>query len=734
MPTLIISEKNKAAQAIAEGLGPIQKINHIKGVPIYYVPSRDIYVLPLRGHIQQYENSEPFKKWGDRDPREIITEPAAIEKKPMDYAGPFIKALREYAQKCNLCVIGTDADVEGCNIGMMDALPFVRQANPQIQVMQLWLSDLQKRAVQQAYAQLISPKWSWGESGEARAIVDAIIGFAATREVSLTLSPILKKINVKFTSIGRVQTCLLYLLYLRENLIRNFKPTPFWTITAKVQADQTELTADHLSNNFQQKSIAENIFQRIQNIQIAQIKDIQNTTSSIPIPLPLNTNRALVLITQKVGLSAEQALKTMEDLYLNKILSYPRTDSDVYPDGYDHLSVLQQFVTHPDYDTFTRNLLVNKRIYPKQGHTNAGDHPPISPLQSLPLNSPKFENQSQREVYDLLSRYYLALFGEPGEEAESKILLDIGGEPFMAKNIVILKPGFLAIAPFLSKVYGQQLSLNSSQKTLPVNKILFDEKETQPPPRYTDTTLLKLMEQKNIGTKSTRPNIIQILIDRQYIERKQKSIYVRELGFLLIQNLQDIWQPFLDPGFTQLVEQQLENIRTGQRTRTEVVDELRKIFLDLFDKFRAKKANFIQNMDMIQQSGNILRGKGNKEIASSSQKKESVTTAMCPKCKAHPMKLVRTPQKKQFLVCTDQTCKTFLSLPQKGTPFLQKSTCSLCGFNIIKMMTRKEKHKIEYFICPVCWTKGLSNQTGEGFCSNCKSFKIEKNKCIKRSG
>ena len=192
MATLIISEKNKAAQAIAEALGSVKKIQVNKMVSVYHVPSRDTYVLPLRGHIQQYENTAAFEKWATSDPREIITNPNAIEKIPSNYAGPYISALKTYARICDTCIIGTDADIEGCNIGLMDAFPFVHAENPQIHVLQIWLNNLQKVGLA-AYNNLIPPKWTWAYSGEARSLLDAVIGFSATREVSLTLRPIFTK-------------------------------------------------------------------------------------------------------------------------------------------------------------------------------------------------------------------------------------------------------------------------------------------------------------------------------------------------------------------------------------------------------------------------------------------------------------------------------------------------------------------------------------------------------------
>ena len=92
-----------------------------------------------------------------------------------------------------------------------------------------------------------------------------------------------------------------------------------------------EITAQHLKNNFNDKAVAEAIYNKIKDSKQGIIQDYQQTPKNISPPTPLNTSDALQLLTQKLGITADLALKTMEELYLNKILSYPRTDSDVYP-------------------------------------------------------------------------------------------------------------------------------------------------------------------------------------------------------------------------------------------------------------------------------------------------------------------------------------------------------------------------------------------------------------------
>ncbi len=107
------------------------------------------------------------------------------------------------------------------------------------------------------------------------------------------------------------------------------------------------------------------------------------------------------------------------------------------------------------------------------------------------------------------SRHYLSLFGEDATESKQGLDLLIKNEPFKAQIVSLVDPGFLAIAPFLKPKYDTEIQITGDK--IPVKIIELNDKETKPPPRYTDTTLLKLMEKHGLGTKSTRPVIIQIM-------------------------------------------------------------------------------------------------------------------------------------------------------------------------------------------------------------------------------
>jgi DNA topoisomerase-1 len=714
MATLIITEKKKAAEAIANALGSVKTLKISKTFSVYLIPSEHVYVVPLRGHLLEYRNSEAYKSWADPPPREIISNPNSIKKYKIRGMGSYIKAVKDYAKQCDFCIIGTDADIEGCNIGLIDALPFVRQVNPNIKISQLWLSSLQKNEIINKFNNLITPKYSWGESGEARAIIDAFIGFSATRELTNTLRPLLNKFRVRFTSIGRVQTSLLYLIYLREQEITNFIPEPYFLIDADLFHENGVFRAHHQLNPFKkdQEVKAKQIFQKIRDEKLAKIIDnSKKVTRKFP-PTPLNTSKALVLLTKNLRISANTAMRTMNALYLNKLISYPRTDSDVYKPDFDHIEILQKFSLHSQFKDYTLKLIKNNRIIPTTGKKDMGDHPPITPLESIDIDSKIFENNLQKRVYNLLARHYLALFGEDALESKQILKISIKDEPFTAQIVSLITSGFLEIAPFLKPKYETEIQIIGDD--VPIKEILFVQKETRPPPKYTDTSLLKLMEKHHLGTKSTRPVIIRLLITRALTERIKYHYNITDLGKFIIENLMEVWLPFLKPEFTKKVEGYLDKIKKKQRIMKDVVDEVRQDFLQLFDKFLINKSKLISKINNYKLEYTI-----------------PLTASNCPFCKKNPMKFINA-KNKRFLVCSDETCKQYLSLPKNGKLQLLDSTCSICGFNIFKVSLRKNNKSYIYFLCPKCWNEGLNDKSGKGFCSNCEEFQISNGKCIKK--
>ncbi len=730
MSILIIAEKSKAAKAIAEALGPFKTIKISKYIYVYYVASKNSYVLPLRGHILEYRNTEIYKKWGNPPPRQIIIDSNSIKKYPTKYAIPYIKLLKDYGKICNHCIIATDADVEGCNIGLFDAFPFIKNVNKNITISQVWLSSLQKSEILDKFNHQSSPRWSWGETGEARAILDAIIGFSATREITNTSKIAFNNPDYKFISIGRVQTSLLYLIYLREKEITDFKSEPYYTIDAILSQNNFRIKTFHKLNPFKKKTLrlAQEIYKKIKDSKEAVIiENLQKQHKKRP-PAPLNTNKALQLLTKRLRISASNALNTMNDLYLDRIISYPRTESDVYRDNFIHKPLIEDFTIHSLYGKYSKSLIKEGRFTPTKGRKDAGDHPPITPLLNLELNNPKFKSDIHKKVYDILTRHYLALFGNNALEINTLLRVEINKELFKTTISSLKSEGFLEIIPSLKRQYEPRYTIKGTK--LDIEKIGCEKKETKPLMRYNDSNLLRLMEKNHLGTKATRPQIIQILQKRKFIYRKKQQYFISELGDFLIESLKDVWIDFLEPKFTKFIENLLEDIKEQRKSMQEVVNYVKKIFLDLFDKFLGNKDEFNLKLNIFKQ--NYKANDLTKRVLAKNQ----VTTSMCPYCKSFPMNLVILQQFKRFLVCSDNACvknnKSYLSVPKKGTiTILKKSHCYYCGFNIFQITIKKNYRSFNYFLCPKCWNDGLKEQVrGKGFCSQCNGHKIVANQCV----
>jgi DNA topoisomerase IA/ssDNA-binding Zn-finger/Zn-ribbon topoisomerase 1 len=416
------------------------------------------------------------------------------------------------------------------------------------------------------------------------------------------------------------------------------------------------------------------------------------------------------------------ALKTMNSLYLNKIITYPRTESDIYKSNFDHVNLLRKFPKHSEYGSYSDKIISENRITPiSRGKKDAGDHPPITPLLSLEKDDKMFENDLQKRVYDILARHYLAIFGNYALESKQKLCLKIREEPFTAKVVSLIEEGYLEIAPFLKPRYDTEIQISGNR--IPINEIILDKKMTKPPPHYQDASLLKLMERNNLGTKSTRPQIIKILQNRELIYREKYRYLISDLGIFLIENLIKVWLPFLKPDFTKMVEERLNSIIIGAKTMNEVVTEIKSIFLKLFDKFLINKMKLKLEIEAhIKENPPV--------ITSMSRRRETLTTANCPYCNKSKMKFIYL-KNKRFLVCSDEKCKKYLSLPKKGRLQLLKSECKLCGFNIFKVSLRKSNKTFNYYLCPKCWNEGLKERSGKGFCSNCTQYKIINGKCVK---
>ncbi len=588
---LVVTEKPKVAVAFARALGGknFRRMKHGR-VVVYSLRYRDFFVtiLPLRGHIIEYDTKHEYRSWSTVDPLEIIKRPDSLVQK---YRYPAVaRLLRDLARKHDVLFIATDADEEGENIGW-EAIQIVRRVK-NMPVYRLWFLSTQPSELLSAFSNPTKPIFSWALAPEARKIIDAFSGFSSTRELTSIgkraggLMKILMRNNI--LSLGRVQSPTLYLLYLRERYIRNFKPKPYWSLVAILHIGGHRIAAEHIKSPFHVFEEANKTYRKIVAMRKAVVEKVEQERKRRRPEPPLNTNRALIMLNKILKLPSNRAMKILEDLYLEGLITYPRTDTDRYPDNYDHSRNLKRLTQHQTLGRIAARVLSRGARLRRNGSKLIGDHLPITPID-VPKKGTKLSDVHLR-VYDLIVRRYLALFMDDAILEKNRAIISIGGEGFVLNFTRIVQDGFFEVYPY-TRPESKDIHIHEGL-SIPVERIQLLKKMTKPPSRLSEAELLRYMERLGLGTKATRPEHIQKLISRKYVVRKKGRLYLTELGYKICEFLEKIWPEFLRPYFSAYVLSLLRRIMNNELRLEEAIADARKKFLELFLRLRRSRTEF----------------------------------------------------------------------------------------------------------------------------------------------
>ena len=280
----------------------------------------------------------------------------------------------------------------------------------------------------------------------------------------------------------------------------------------------------------------------------------------------------------------------------------------------------------------------------------------------------------------------MATFGKPAIRQSLKIRLDVSGEKFDAKGKKTLKRNWYDLyEPYVRTKEIELPELKKGQK-IDVEKLEKEDKETQPPKRYTQSSLISELEKKELGTKATRAQIVDSLYNRKYI--KDKSLKVTDLGLAVIESLEENCPDILSPDLTRAFEKQMEQIKKGKSTREKVLKKAETTLTEILEEFKKKEKEI---------------GKGLVEAVDQQRKKENML-GPCQECEDGTLKIIRT-KRSRFVGCSSYPeCENSYPLPRKGKIKGLKNACKECGKPRIKVSRKGRK---PYYMCidPDCPTK-----------------------------
>jgi len=666
--TLIITEKPDAAQRIASTLdaqGKAKKMEH-NGVP-YYLAKRDkdIVIVPALGHLYTVAEER-----GGRNHYPVFSFkwlPRYAAEKGAKQTRAWLETISKLSSDADMFIDACDYDIEGSIIGY--CLLKYACNNKETISKRMKYSTLTKEELEKSYAEML-PHLDFAliEAGRTRHEVDWLYGVNLSRALTIAARDWSGKYATLST--GRVQGPTLRFLVAREKAIRCFVPAPYWSIKAEAEIAGSIFEAEYEKKIIETKMEANTIVEagKGKNGEIEKI-DVKKFQQSPPMPFDLGA-----LQSEAYGFFGYTPMRTSniaQRLYLDALISYPRTSSQKLPPAINYEAILTNLNKVPEYKKLTAELLAKPELKPNEGKKEDPAHPAIYPTGNLPE---RVLDASERSIWDLVVRRFMAVFGEPAIRQSMKVSININGYRFHLRGRQTLKEGWLRFyEPYLRSEEILLPSLEEGQ-TINIKKVILEDKFTKPPPRYNPGSLLKKMEETEIGTKATRAAILQTLYDRKYA--RDERIIVTDLGFEVLEALKKYCPTVVSIKLTKELEEKMNKIQTNGEKRENVLLEAVEILKPVTEELKEKEKIIGEQLS------NAIK----------KAKLEERTIGTCPVCNTGKlMTLYSRRTGKRFIGCTNYfkgLCKASFPLPQKGTVRPLGKNCHGCGWPTVQVRIR----------------------------------------------
>ena len=587
---LIITEKNNSARKIADILSSGEaKADSTYKVPFYTWTDSEgkQTTVGLKGHVMAVAFPEGYSNWQETDLHELID--AELVPEPTDKN--VVKAVRKLAKEADSVVIATDYDREGELIGL-EALQQVLEVSPGIAngelaerppIKRARYSALTKDEIERAFSSLDELSYDLAYAGSARQDIDLIWGATLTRAVSLAT----RRLGSNFLSVGRVQSPTLALIVERELERRAHVAKPYWELFARFAHPDGAFEARHASDKFWERAEADAALAATKSPGV--VTEVSSRKNTRRPPTPLNTTAFTTDASSRLGITPAAAMRIAEDLYMDGFISYPRTDNTVYPASLNTEELVASLVRVPEFSA--ANGLLEGPLQATRGKKETTDHPPIHPTQAVypnALEGPK------RRVYELVVRRFLATFSPPMVTESTRADIEAGSETYFVRGSVVVDPGYAAIYTYARSADAEIPQLKEGQTLLMDGDPWIVDKETQPPARISQGKLIEMMEERGLGTKATRAEIIQKLYDRGYVFSNPPE--PSETGIAMYKAFHECVPRMATPEMTAELERDMDQIAAGETSKDDVLRISREMLHETTADLEGKREDFARQI------------------------------------------------------------------------------------------------------------------------------------------
>ncbi len=644
----------------------------------------DYKVVSSKGHIRDLATTG---KYGLGVDIEDDFKPNYV---PIKGKGNVIKELKKDVKNADMVYLASDPDREGEAIAwhLKDALGVKDKSYKRV-----LFNEITHDKVIEAINNPTVINDDLVKSQETRRILDRIIGFRLSKLLQ-------SKIGAK--SAGRVQSVALKLIVDREREIDEFVPEEYWTITAKFP-DYDAVLFKYMDEDIELKKEEEanKVLSELGDIYLVESIDKKEKVKKSKMPFITSTLQQEA--STKLGFSAKKTMSIAQKLYEGVdlenetvgLISYMRTDSIRL--SLDFINPAMKYIEDNYGKEYTGYVKTTNK---KENVQDA--HEAIRPTSVFrePLKVKKYLTNDEFKLYSLIYKRTLASLMSDAKVLQTTIIFNNNDYKFKTTGQILVFDGYLKIYKDYESSEDKILpDIGMSEECIGTD-VISSQHFTKPPARYTESKLIKEMEELGIGRPSTYAKIIDTIKERNYVEIEDKKFKPTTIGIETTDKLQEFFSDLINVEYTRDMEEELDEIALGSLVWNEV---LRK-FYDFFEP-RVKDA-----------------------FSDMEKKAPEATGEVCPEC-GSPL-VIRTGRYGEFVACSNYPDCKYVKKEEKTV--VEIMDCPFCSSKIVEKKTRKGKIFYGCSNYPKCKTACWDKPTGE-VCPECGKLLVFKNDTIKCS-
>ena len=617
--------------------------------------------------------------------------------------GDVIKELKKEAKKSKQVYLATDPDREGEAISwhLAHILDIDEDKNCRIE-----FNEITKEAIKKAIKNPRNININIVDAQQARRVLDRLLGYQ--------ISPILWQKVRKGLSAGRVQSVTTKLICDREKDINAFIPKEYWTIEINAKTEDNKDIVFKFYGKANEKLELENeeivndILKQIENKELI-VEKIESKSRKKAAPKPFTTSVLQQEAANKLSFTTKKTMMISQELYEGidiegegtvGLISYIRTDSKRISEEAKEKS--KEYILDELGNQYYKNASEDKKKG-KDGKKVQDAHEAIRPtsVYRTPDSIKSSLSKDQFKLYNLIWRRFVASQMEDSVFDVLNVECKVGDFIFKATGSKMKFDGYTKIYNFTERE-DKILPPIEEGDLLNIEEFIPNQHFTQPPARYTEASLVKILEELGIGRPSTYAPTIATILNRGYVEKQGTSLYPTELGIIVTNILEDNFQKFIDVDFTAQMENELDNIEEGNTDWKYVVSQ---VYAPLKEAIETAIAN-VEKVNMDEETDEICElcgsnmvikyGRFGKFMACKNYPECKNTKPLvnkigvkCPKCKDGDIILRKSKKGKAFYGCSNYPNCDFVSW-SKPTGEI----CENCGSYMVEKVTKTETKNV----------------------------------------